>query len=61
MDSWDLVLLVVVGYLASTALVRLMIWRREQALDDFRVQMAEEKRRKAAEQRKKRRRGREAA
>jgi len=58
MESWDLVLVVVAGYLASSALVRLMIWRRDQALDDFRLQMAKEKRRKEAQKKK---RPREAA
>jgi hypothetical protein len=36
MNRWDAVLLVVVGYVAAMALVRLMIQRRSQVLDEFR-------------------------
>ena len=36
MNRWDLLLLVVVGYVAAMALVRLMIQRRSQLLDEFR-------------------------
>ena len=61
MESWDLVLLVVAGYLASTALVRMMIRRRDQMLDDLRRSMDKEKRRKEAREKKKRFREREAA
>ncbi len=43
MDSWDVVLLVVAGYLAVMALVRLMIRRREQLVVQLRVRMEEEK------------------
>ena len=36
MNRWDVVLLVVAGYVAAMALVRLMIHRRRQVLDEFR-------------------------
>ncbi len=49
MNSWDVVLLVVAGYLATMALVRLMIRRRDQLLDEFRQRMKAEKKRKEAE------------
>ena len=45
MDTWDLVIFAVAGYVALTALVRLMIRRRNQLLGRFRRQMAEEKKR----------------
>ena len=36
MNRWDVVLLVIAGYVATMALVRLMIQRRSQVLDEFR-------------------------
>jgi hypothetical protein len=48
MDNWDVTLLVVMGYLAIVALVRLMARRRDQLLDEFRRQIGEEQKRKAA-------------
>ncbi len=36
MNRWDVVLLVVAGYVAAMALVRLMIRRRSELLDEFR-------------------------
>ena len=39
MDSWDLVLLVVAGYVATVALVRLMTQRRDQMLQRLRKQI----------------------
>ena len=39
MNSWDVVLIVVAGYVAAMALVRLMIRRRDQLLDEFRRQV----------------------
>jgi hypothetical protein len=39
MNRWDVVLLVVVGYVATMALVRLMIRYRGQLLDEFRCQV----------------------
>lgn len=36
MNRWDVVLLVIAGYVAVTALVRLMIRRRDQLLDEVR-------------------------
>ena len=55
MDGWDLALLVVAGYVATTALVRLMIRRRDRMLAEFRRRMADEKKRKAAEERRQKR------
>jgi hypothetical protein len=46
MDTWDITLLVVAGYLAVVALVRLMARHRDQMLDNFRSQLAAEKKRK---------------
>jgi len=52
MDSWDVALLVVAGYVAVVALVRLMIHRRDQMAKEFRRRMEEQQRRKQdAEQR----------
>ena len=48
MDRWDVVLLVVAGYVAITALVRLMIRRRDQLLDELRQHFKKSKRRKVA-------------
>ena len=45
MDKWDVAILIVTGYVAVTTLVRLMINRRNNLLDRFRRQMAEEKNR----------------
>ena len=50
MDGWEVALLVAAGYIGATALVRLMIRRRDQVLGEFRRKMAQEKRRKRAEQ-----------
>ena len=36
MNRWDVVLLVIAGYVATMALVRLMIQRRSQVLDELR-------------------------
>ena len=49
MDSWDVTLLIVAGYLAVAALIRLMAQRRDQVLGDFRQKMAAENKRKSAE------------
>jgi hypothetical protein len=46
MDGWDVALLAVAGYVAVSALVRLMLARRDRLLAEFRAQMAEEKRRR---------------
>ena len=46
MNSWDVVLLVVAGYVAAVALVRLMIRRRDQLLHEFRRQVNMERKRK---------------
>ena len=39
MDGWSIALLAVAGYLAVTALVRLMIRHRNQLVDEFRRQL----------------------
>ncbi len=49
MDSWDVTLLVVAGYLAIVTLVRLMARRRNQVLEEFRQKAEEEKKRKYAQ------------
>ncbi len=46
MDRWDLALLVVAGYFSVVALVRLMVRRRDQLLDDFQRQMETQRGRK---------------
>ena len=43
MDTWDILILVVAAYIAVTALVRLMIRRRDQLVSRLRRQMDEEK------------------
>jgi len=50
MDGWDVALLVVAGYVALVTLVRLMIRRRNQMLDEFRSELRKGKRRKQAEE-----------
>ncbi len=49
MHGWDVALLVAAGYVAATSLVRLMIRRRDQLLDEFRQEVAQEKKRMEAE------------
>jgi len=39
METWDIVLLVVAGYVATFGLARLMTQRREQLINRFRDQM----------------------
>ena len=46
MDTWDVVILIVAGYVALTTLVRLMIRHRDHLLVRFRRQMAEEQKKK---------------
>jgi hypothetical protein len=48
MDGWDVTLLVVAGYVAVTSLVRLMVRRRDQMLEELRGEVAREKNRKNA-------------
>jgi hypothetical protein len=43
MESWDIALLVVVGYLAIVALVRLMARHRDQVVERFRQDIEREK------------------
>ena len=44
MDSWDVTLLIVAGYLAIVTLVRLMARRRNQVFEELRRQAEVEKR-----------------
>ena len=50
MDNWDVTLLIVAGYLAVVALVRLMARHRDQMLGEVRRQIAQEKKRKQNEE-----------
>lgn len=47
MDSWTIVLLVIAGYVAVMALVRLMMRRRNQLFDRFQKEVEAENERKA--------------
>jgi hypothetical protein len=49
MDNWDVTLLVVAGYLAVVALVRLMTRKRDQMLAEFRDQIEKDKKREKDE------------
>jgi hypothetical protein len=51
MNGWDVALLVAAGYVAVTALVRLMLRRRNEMVDQFRQRMKAEKKRKEAQAR----------
>ena len=44
MDGWDIVLLVVAGFVAIAALVRLMLRRREQLVERFRRDLKQQQR-----------------
>ena len=61
MDGWDVALVVVAGYVALVTLVRLMIRRRDQLMDEFRRKMRKEKRRKEAEEQQRKFRRQQAA
>jgi len=50
MDTWDVTLLIVAGYLAVVALVRLMARHRDQMLGEVRRQIAKEKKRQQNEE-----------
>jgi|GEM_PF-6736821 len=53
MDAIDVALLLVVGYVATTTLVRLMIRYRDQLLERFRLRVtAEEPKRRPRQQQK---------
>jgi hypothetical protein len=49
MDNWDVTLMIVAGYLAVVALVRLMRRHRDGLLEEMRRQIAKEKRRRQNE------------
>jgi len=55
MEGWDLALLFVAGYVAVTALVRLMLRRRAQMYDDLRRQIEAQKHHREDEEPKPRR------
>jgi len=55
MNRWDVVLLVIAGYVAVTALVRLMIRRRDRLLDELRQSVNMSKNRKNGSMREKER------
>jgi hypothetical protein len=55
MDSWDVTLLVVAGYLAVVTLVRLMARRRNQVFEELRQKVEEEKRKQVQAELKARR------
>ena len=61
MDGWDVALLAMAGYVAVVTLVRLMIRRRDQLLDEFRRKVKQEKQRKELEERSRKLRSRQAA
>jgi hypothetical protein len=48
MEGWDIALLVIAAYVAVVTLVRLMLARRKQMLDQPRQEVAKEKGRKDA-------------
>jgi len=48
METWDLVLLVVAGYVGTVTLVRLMTHRRDQMLEKLHKQVELERRRRKA-------------
>ncbi len=50
METWDIVLLVVAGYVATFGLARLMTRRREQLIGRFREQMEQDKPRADSDQ-----------
>lgn len=50
METWDLVLLVVAGYVGTVTLVRLMNYRRDQMLQRLHEEVERERRRKTAAQ-----------
>lgn len=49
MNSWDVALLAIAGYVAAMALVRLMSRRRDQLLGEFRRQVNMQRKRKREE------------
>ncbi len=54
-DGWDIAILLVAGYVAVMALVRLMIGRRNALMNELRREaVAEQKRQRAAAQQKRR-------
>lgn len=50
-ESWDIALLLVVGYLAAAALVRLMARHRDELVQRFRRELEQEKRHQANDRR----------
>ncbi len=52
MDGWDIALLAAAAYIAVTALVRLMIRRRDQLVDRFQAEVEEERDRQKREKKR---------
>lgn len=50
MDGWDVALLALAGYVAVVTLVRLMIRRRDQLLEELRRKLKKQRQRKQAEE-----------
>jgi hypothetical protein len=61
MDGWDVALLALAGYVAVVTLVRLMIRRRDQMLEEFRRKLKKQRQRKQAEEASRRHRRHQAA
>lgn len=53
MDRWDVLAILAAGYVATTALVRLMANRRNQLIDHIQGQITEQREKKAAAKAKK--------
>ena len=49
MDGWDVALLVLAGYVAVVALVRMMLGHREQTARRMRIELENQRRLQAAE------------
>jgi len=52
MDGWDVTLLIVAGYVATMALVRLMMRRRDQLVEQFQEGVKKERKRREAQRKK---------
>lgn len=46
MDRWDLLIIVVAGYVAVMTLTRLMVWRRNELVAQAREQVASQMKKK---------------
>jgi hypothetical protein len=52
LNNWDITILIVAGYLAVVALIRLMTRRRDQLIDELHRQIEAENKRKFEEARR---------